>query len=79
MLNSTSLAAKSAAASALFTSMIEGAFEDRLVRDRPDLLDALLDLLRTDLTSSSLRDAADSPQINSLSSVWVRASHLSIF
>ena len=51
--------------------MTEGAFEDpdRLVRDRPDLLDALLDLLRMDLISSSLRDAADSPLIDFLSSV----------
>ena len=58
-LNSASLAANSAAASALFMSMTDGAFEDRLVRDRLDLLDALLDLLRTDLISSSLRDAAE--------------------
>ena len=55
--------------------MREGAFEDRLVPDRRDLVDALLDVLPTDLPSSSLSDAVN----DFLSSVYVSASHPSIF
>ena len=51
--------------------MREGAFEDRLVLDRRDLVDALVDLLPADLKSSSLRDAA----MDFLSSVCVSATH----
>ena len=77
-LNSASFAASSAAATTFFTSMRDDTFEDRLILDRRDLVDAvLLDLLRSDSLSSSLHDAPLLLPMYFPSSVYVIASHAS--
>ena len=72
-------AAELAVREAEFKLMRGDAIEKRLLLDRPNFMDALLDVLHTHLISSSLRDTAELPLIDFLSGVSVKVSHTSIF